>query len=256
MPGESYLDRIDIIQGPIVTEALSAIGSRPRDLVPNGILPRSEASNIIFVRRPLGRKITFNTAGAYIPTPHLNDLFARHLKDVTNEQRIDLYYALSSHALTRSVGGWAFEKIMHERLSKDGAALDIFRGSVADTMQPSTNLLPGTLNGLERAGVDDSFYWIPSVANFPGIDSVLGTPDGRLYTIQATIANEHTNPELGISKVWASVSKEVRMGRTWHFVVVGDTKDVVDKYVREYSGKLALGRKAVVVDVDVWGALL
>ena len=256
MPGESCLDRIDINQSPWVKETMNVKGSRPIDLLLNGILPRSEASSIIFVRRPLGRKIAFNTAGAYIPTPHLNDMFARHLKDVTNQQRIDLYFALSSHALTRSVAGWAHEKIMHERLSRDGAALGIFQGSVAHTMQSSTNLLPGTLNGLGQAGVDDSFYWLPSVANFPGVDSVLGTPDGRLYMIQATIADEHTNPEQGIGKVWASVSKEVRMGRTWHFVVVAATKDVTEKYVREYSGKLGLGEKPVVVDVDVWGALL
>ena len=44
------------------------------------------------------------------------------------------------------------------------------------------------------------------------------------------------------------------MGRTWHFVVVAATKDVAEKYVREYSGQLTVGQSRVVV--DIWGALL
>ena len=195
--------------------------------------------------------MTFNTAGAYIPTPHLNDMFGSHLNDVPNQQRIDLYYALSSHALTRSVGGWAHEKMMHERLIKDRAALGIFRGSVADTMQPSTNPLPGTLNGLGQAGVHGSFYWLPSVANFQGVDSVLGTPDGRLYTIQATTATEHTNPEMGIRKVWASVCH--RRGSYLALCCCCSHQRCCGK-VCEYSGRLTVGQSRVVV--DVWGALL
>jgi hypothetical protein len=92
---------------------------------------------------------------------------------------------------------------MHERLGMGGADLSIFQGGSEKHMRPSTCLLPGTLAGLKEAGANDSFYWIPSVANFPGIDSVLGDTDSHIYTIQATIASTHASPEQGMKGVGA-----------------------------------------------------
>jgi hypothetical protein len=79
---------------------------------------------------------------------------------------------------------------MHERLGMGGKALSIFQGNNMKDMQPSTHLLPGALAGLKEAGSSDSFYWIPSVANFPGVDGILGDTDGHVYAIQAMIADD------------------------------------------------------------------
>ena len=76
-------------------------------------------------------------------------------------------------------------------------------------MQPSDLILPGTLGGLSGVEPRDSFYWMPSSSNFEGIDSVLGTLDRGIYTIQATIAADHTNPMNGIKKVWGALCTDV-----------------------------------------------
>ena len=57
------------------------------------------------------------------------------------------------------------------------------------------------------------------LANFPGIDSVLSDGDGNLFTIQVTIAEDHNNPEKGFKKLWLEPPSEVRIGRTWNFVI-------------------------------------
>lgn len=59
-------------------------------------------------------------------------------------------------------------------MSGKHTALNIFQNSTEVMLLWSTCLLPGTLAGLESAGVDDAFYGVPSVANLPGIDSILG----------------------------------------------------------------------------------
>jgi hypothetical protein len=124
-------------------------------------------------------------------------------------------------------------------------------------MRPSTRLLPGTLAGLKEVNPKDSFYWIPSVANFPGVDSVLGDTDGHVYTIQATIANTHTSPEPGIKKVWEQFRPEVRTSRAWHFVIITNSKQAADAYVEEFSKKLhhfTLGEARA--PVQVWACVL
>ncbi len=224
-------------------------------------LPQSEGSSVIFLRRTPGSSVDKDLGKTFIPTPHLLAILEEQRQTRSNKESLDLFYALSSHALTRTAAGWALEKSMHERLCMGGADLSIFQGPTEGPtekhMRPSTRFLPGTLAGLKSAGDNDSFYWIPSVANFPGVDSVLGDTDGHVYTIQATIANTHTSPEPGIKKVWEQFRPEVRTSRIWHFVVITDSKQVADAYVEEFSRKLrnfTLGEARA--HVQVWACVL
>ena len=106
---------------------------------------------------------------------------------------------------------------MHECLSGGPGTLEVFQGpgSTMTSIKPSANILPGTLGSLKSTGVGD-FYWIPSVVNFPGVDSVLADSRGNLFTFQATIAKDHKSPEAGIEKVWAELPLAVRTSRAWH----------------------------------------
>jgi hypothetical protein len=217
-------------------------------------MPHSEGSSVIFLRRTPNGSVKSGKGQTFIPTPHLLTLFEEERQKMSNKDSLELFYLLSSHALTRTPAGWAHEKLMHNRLGLGGADLSIFQGPTEEHMRPSTRLLLGTLAGLKKAGVNDSFYWIPHVANFPGIDGVLGDTDGHVYTIQATIADTHTSPEQGIQKVWEQFHPEVRTHRTWHFVVVTNNKQDADAYVKEFSKKLTLGKARA--HVQVWGCVL
>lgn len=124
-------------------------------------------------------------------------------------------------------------------------------------MQPAATIIPGTLGSLNQAGIFDEFYWIPSASNFEGIDGVLGTADGNVYTLQATIASTHKSPKEGIQKVWDSFSAAVRTARTWHFVIVTNTNLAAEKYVERYLRMLnefKLNNKNVTV--EIWGCVL
>ena len=116
-----------------------------------------------------------------------------------NQYCFDLFFTLGSHALTRTGAGWAHEMAMHNRLGLGGMALVIFGSDGESTMQPSNCILPGTLGGLRQVGLKDSFYWMPSSSNFKGVDSVLGTLDGQVYTLQATIAADRMHHRLSSS---------------------------------------------------------
>jgi len=105
-------------------------------------------------------------------------------------------------------------------------------------MPPSSHLLPGTLTALWRVDVKD-FYWVPSVTNFPGVDSVLGDSSGNLFTIQAAIADDHTSPTLGIKRVWEQLHPDVRTGRIWHYVIVTTTMVAAKSYVKKFSEELS-----------------
>lgn len=120
----------------------------------------------------------------------------------------------------------------------------------------STRRLPGTLGGLKKAGVSDPFYWIPFVTSVEGVDSVLGTPDGHVYTIQGTIAGDHKDPAKAINKVWGSFLPEVRTERTWHYVIVTDTKQAGARYVERFSRELSTLKLGKDLPVQVWGCTL
>jgi hypothetical protein len=62
--------------------------------------------------------------------------------------------------------------------------------------------MSGTITSLAGAEPYTSFYWKPSVANYPGVDGVLGDTGGNIYAVQATIAGDHTSPVQGLKKLW------------------------------------------------------
>jgi len=226
-------------------------------------LPRSDASIVIFVRRSpptsecgIEHGIRFADVQSFIPTPHLRDIFETRFCKAVNDHYLRLFQALSFHSLTRSVTGWSHENTMHERLCRGGVALPIFGDNhQTSIMQPSTSILPGTIGGLKQAGAGESFYWMPSASNFVGVDSVLGTLDKRIYSIQATIADCHKDPMKGIEKVWAACTPRVRAECSWHYVVVTKTTQDAQKYVETFSEKLRdfkLGQRPVMV----WGCVI
>jgi hypothetical protein len=232
------------------TERICSYPSAIFDEILGKRMPRSEGSSALFLRR-YGSAAS-GTATAFIPTPHLQALFEERHKRMTNRDILDLIYALSSHSLTRGAAGWLHEKSMHDRLGMGAAHLSIFRGSTKKNMRSSNRLLPGTLNGLKKAGVADSFYWIPSAVNFPGVDSVLGDTDGHVYTIQATIADKHTSPVQGIEMVWKNFKPAIRTSRTWHFVIVTDSEEAAGEYVKKFSKEL----RGFKPPVQVWACAL
>jgi hypothetical protein len=241
---EVYSAVEDVCQAPL--DVLQGFGG--------GYLPRDNGSSFIFVRRPadLERSISF------IPTKHLTQIFEGHCLEVANKQCLELFISLSSHALTRTAADWLFEKSVHIHLGVDGGALKIFHDSIHAILQPATNtrVLHGAVDSLKQVGVSDAFYWIPSVVNFPGVDSVLGTSDGRVFTVQTTIAARHDDPIEGIKKVWDPFEIGVREERTWHFVVVTDTEQLATSLVKELSGKIVgftLEQGRGRSPVQVWG---
>ena len=218
-----------------------------------GSFPQSTASVLIFIRRKDGN---FAKSDRCIPTPYLVNVFEKYQHALQNQDSVKLFKALSSHSFTRTAAGWLYEIQLHTYLSGGNAALPIFRDSTKAILQPSTHLLPGTLAGLQTAGDHRPFYWVPSVANFPGIDCILGDEDQNLFTIQVTIAKDHKSPEKGIEKLWSGLPSEVFSHHIWHFVVITDSKLGADKYVERFSHQLKnlkLGRARHIV--QVWGCV-
>lgn len=234
-------------------------------LVGDGI-PDSLGSIIGFVRphrriTPSGKIATSSRAIWFIPTTFLDEIFAQHCSNFSTEKSRELFIALSSHSLTRTAAGWKHEKDVHRRLSTAGAPpLTIFNHDRTDNMQmrPTSELVPGTADGLKHTSASKAFYWMPSVINWEGIDGVLGDTDNNLYAVQATIASEHSSPVKGLKQAWLTVDSSTRARRRWHLVVVGADVGVVDGLVKRFSGqlegvKLGRGHEG---RVQVWGCIL
>jgi hypothetical protein len=194
----------------------------------------------------------------FIPTKHLSEIFEeQRVAAVSNEQSLQLFYVFSSHAFARTSAGWIHEQKMHRLLCSGGAPAPIFRDGQEMGMSPSTNLLPGTVAGLESVGASNSFYWIPCVANFEGIDGVLGDTDGNIYAVQAITADDHRNPKGGLKRVWEKLRPGVRTRRTWHFVVVvAKDRTVAEKCVKQFSEELDGDSMLGPPRVTVWGCVL
>jgi hypothetical protein len=261
--GPSIRDAINFTLGNITIESMNdevlssmaTICQAPLSIF-RSALPRSEASNALFIRRPQGR-IAFMEVESFFPTPYLIETFEKYRCQLANTDALNLFYMLRVHALTRTAAGWAHEHRMHKHLGTGRAALKIFRGNVESTMQSSTHMLPGILDGPKQIDVSDSFYWMPFVSNIQGVDSVLGTSDGAVYAIQAAIEGDHKEPMEGIRKVWTYFKPDVRAQRMWHYVVVANTELAATKYVNEFSKMMRgfiLGEERV--PVQVWGCVV
>lgn len=121
-------------------------------------------------------------------------------------------------------------------------------------MPPSGHLLPGTLASLRTVKFTDSFYWIPSATDFPGIDAILGDDYGNLYAVQATMDSEHESPAEGLKKVWSYFEPTVRQWRPWHSVIVAQTQQSAQHLVTTISAQLA--GTTLPMPVTVWGCIL
>ena len=201
-------------------------------------LPQSESSSLVFICRKEGT-LDYQKPAHFIPTPHLIDIFDRFQQNNQNTNALNLFNMLSSHSFTRTTAGWFHEQSMHRRLTRGPETLKIFEDPNSGMhMTPSTKILPGTLRGLNTVDDSGAFYWLPSVVNFPGVDSVLGDINGNLFTLQATIAGDHKSPEKGIRKVWNNLSAAVRQNRTWFYVTVTTTEADAEKYRAQFSKEL------------------
>ena len=122
-------------------------------------------------------------------------------------------------------------------------------------MNPSRELLYGTVSVLARCGEHSTFYWLPSTSDFPGVDGVLAD-SANVFAVQATIASEHRDPWEGLRKVWQNFDRRVRDQRAWHVVFVTDSKALAQKYADQFeAGKsFTLGRKQV--KVEIWSCVL
>lgn len=237
-------------------KASSLVITRGADTSPQA--PTSDGSTILFLRpyRPEG--VISGECQLFIPTPYLWDIFETARKALKNHDSLKLFFLLSSHALTRSAAGWNLEMRMHERMCSGGAPIDLIpasgRGELSIT--PSTNLVPGTLAGLNQPK-GASFYWMPSVSNFPGIDAVLGDTDGNIFTVQCSIAKDHSAPNDGILKATQSIPSAIRNARSWHHVVVSDTLATAQKQGSQAVRQLRKtpreqANAQVLINMNVW----
>ncbi|THH19320.1 hypothetical protein EUX98_g8802 [Antrodiella citrinella] len=235
-------------------------------------LAHSQGSAILFARPYRPPHKVYSDAGAKfaVPTAFLDDIFHTAATSRTNSIALDLFFALSSHSLTRTSAGWVLEQSVHRALCSDNA-FDIRRtlrpaespaspGKIAvdprdtsRTIQASQKLLCGTVSALARVANFRTFYWIPSVANFPGVDSVLANDDD-VYAIQVTLSNEHSNPGDGLKKLWQSYDKDVRAQRTWHLIVVADNDELARKHEVDFA-RLGITLGPEKVPVRFWSCV-
>ena len=154
--------------------------------------PSTLTSKVIFLRRrPLSDVRDFTAYSHFLPTANLIIIFENTRRSTLDEDSLRLFQALSSHSLTRTVAGWAYELGMHGYLAGNRGALEIYgENGSSRSMSPCSRLLPGSLNSLKEADVNDSFQWMPSATNLRGVDSVLGDGECNPFTIQSTIAND------------------------------------------------------------------
>jgi hypothetical protein len=222
--------------------------------------PESLDSNILFIRphRPHGFDIgSSELYSVFIPTPFLNEIFEARRSRVSNINSLQLFQAFSKHSLTRVSAGWSHEIIVHHRLCSNGKPFPIFNADATSTMPPSTHLLPGTARGLKGAEPNIPFYWMPSVVNLPGVDSVLGDGSGNIYAVQATIASDYSSPYKGLKKIWDTAGPSLQKQGVWHFVIASDTKSTADTHVAKFSQELkdkTFGPQKVCM--KVWGCVI
>lgn len=188
-----------------------------------------------------------------IPTDYLRTIFEDRRATLSTDLSVQLFEALSTHALTRTSVGWRHEFNVHKRLCTIEKPLDIVRSGERRPIQPSSRLLAGTLLALSEIEAGESFYWIPSVANFPGVDGVLATGQD-LYAVQANVASKHVSPAKGLKKVWTTMGAEVRGQYNWHVVFITRDTEPAPLVEAESSSPLTLGAEKA--SVTVWGCIV
>ncbi|KAF9012132.1 hypothetical protein BDZ89DRAFT_916736, partial [Hymenopellis radicata] len=124
------------------------------------------------------------------------------------------------HTLTRTWAGWRHEMNMHRHMCTEGNIVHLYgigKQGQMDLMSPN-RVLCGTESSLKCAPAAQSFYWMPSVVDFPGIDGILGDINGDVFALQATTAADHANPRDGLKQAWTAMS--TRAHCHWNYVLV------------------------------------
>ncbi|KAJ6519307.1 hypothetical protein C8R45DRAFT_806234 [Mycena sanguinolenta] len=200
-----------------------------------GMLPTHKSGSLLFLSLNAERRPILT-----IPTKYLADIFDTSARKLQAKRAFELFCLLSTHSLTRTATGWMHEKAMHERMM-EGRPIEVQgqnqKSSTPITMPTSSNFLCGTLGGLKNVRSSASFYWLPSVVNFPGIDAVLGDLQ-NIWTFQSTTGDTHVDPTPGIRKAWEVIAAECRQ-RCWNLVVVGDDEGQVKTVLDKFSWDLA-----------------
>lgn len=228
-------------------------------LNPSNISAESD-SMVFFLRPPPERDATTRTFSPiweyFIPTKFLHGEAMNQFFRLSNQNVHELYFQLSFHSASRSLAGYAFEGLMHFRMSESTPLKLTSQRFMFMDIQPSSNLVRGTVDSLKEQKTSEDFYWMPATSNFPGIDSVLS--DGRnLFLLQATVAGKHRDPKAGILKVWNTMSKQVANSLHWHVIAVTDRVSHADslrkRFLKELGG-FYLGQSQTVV--KVWSCVL
>ncbi|KAJ7208056.1 hypothetical protein GGX14DRAFT_455351, partial [Mycena pura] len=152
-------------------------------------------------------------ARPFIHTQHLADIFEKRGSRLNKHAALEVFNQLRTHSLTNGVKAITIDKCGGRgRIRTMGMTL-------------ATELVTGTVNGLASAGAFNSFYWLPTASNFPGIDGVLVDRKGNLFAE-------------GLRKVWEIIDKPVGKSRSWNFVVMAKSLET-----------LRLGTRKKTVDV-------
>ncbi|KAI0682448.1 hypothetical protein BC835DRAFT_1424427 [Cytidiella melzeri] len=172
-------------------------------------IPAGDAPSCLFCVRPKSQDSRAEWQ-AYIPTSHLaNELADALAMKATADQQV-LFSNLSVHPASRTAAGHLFENLMHARLTKVGGnpivCVDTTGGRHTIEIPESSCFIVGTLSKLKNS--DPPFYWRPGATNFPGIDSVLGTPDS-LWAFQATIGRTHVTADAGLELLASHLGRKV-----------------------------------------------
>ncbi|KAK7058389.1 hypothetical protein VNI00_002023 [Paramarasmius palmivorus] len=223
----------------------------------------SVSCTLVFIRpkRVLAPDGTIRSSLAvpFIPTQYLGEVFETARTKLPNTEAFQVFCTLNSYSRTKTPNLWQRERNMHIRLMTGGPG-DVLGIRSLDgqemQMMPSNRLLMGTAAGLKAAAHYESFYWIPSVIETPGIDGVLADTD-NIYALQAAIMAEHGgSPKDGIRALWRHLDTDIRESRTWHFVVVGLWNGVTElmRMFEDHLASFTLGDRGI--QIHVWGCVL
>jgi len=221
------------------------------------MLPKGNASTLLFITPIRGNEnLIYSHSRLIIPTPYLSSIFESQSQTLSLDAMMTLYELFSMHPTLRGPAGWLHEKNMHISMATPITYFWISNLARRSYMY-SANIRLGSLASLQTAGSDrQSFYWLPFVANFEGVDGVL-VNGNKIFALQATIAATHNGPHEGLRKIWKTIGAEAAQQFEWHFVIVTDDESLAVRYARELGAELngfTLGHRRL--KVSVWTCVL
>ncbi|CCM02045.1 uncharacterized protein FIBRA_04121 [Fibroporia radiculosa] len=99
------------------------------------------------------------------------------------------------------------------------------------------------------------FYYLPSIADYPGIDAALCTNDG-VYAIQSTLSSEHSSAEKGLVKLEGELSAEHRCGKkAWFLIIAHENAEGGYAAAEDHRKKLSASWKIIMIGYFVPASL-